>query len=99
MLDSAGGALLESVEPEFIGVGPMNPGKQDAPAAISPRSRLAQYLEEDLLALKWRRDIVGVPTYRTDTPMARLLRLDPVLHKQALRKTGVSGPRLIHRVL
>lgn len=76
MLDSAGGAFLESVEPESIGVGHMDPGAQGAPAANSP-SRLALYLERDLLALKWRRDIVGVPTYRTDTPMARLLRLDP----------------------
>lgn len=77
MLDSAGGALLESVEPEFIAVGPMNPGEQVAPAAMIPPSRLAQYLEADLLALAWRKDIVGVPTFRTGTPMARLLRLDP----------------------
>ena len=77
MLDSAGGALLESVEPEVIGVWPMDPGEQEAPVATVPRSRLAQYLEEDLLALKWRRDLVGVPTFRTATPMARLLRLDP----------------------
>ena len=76
ILDSTGGAFLESVTPESIAVGPMDPGAQDAPAAIPP-SRLAQYLERDLLALKWRRDIVGVPTLRTDTPMARLLRLDP----------------------
>ncbi|MEQ1780348.1 MAG: cupin domain-containing protein [Hyphomonadaceae bacterium] len=77
MLDSAGGALLESVEPEFIGVGPMDPGGQEAPAAIVPRSRLAPYLEDDLLALRWRKDLVGVPTFRTAIPMARLLRLDP----------------------
>lgn len=77
MLDSAGGAILESVEPEFIAVGPMNPGEQEAPAATIPSLRLAQYLEADLLALPWRKDIVGVPTYRTKTPMARLLRLDP----------------------
>lgn len=78
MLDSAGGALLESVDPEFIGVGPMNTGEQEAPAGVSPpSSRLAPYLEGDLLALPWRRDLVGVPTYRTIIPMARLLRLDP----------------------
>ncbi len=78
MMDSAGGALLESVEPEFIGVGPMNPGEQEAPAEVAPpSSRLAPFLEADLLALRWRRDLVGVPTYRTATPMARLLRLDP----------------------
>ncbi len=76
ILDSTGGAFLESVAPDSIAVGPMDPGAQDAPDAIPP-SRLAQYLERDLLALKWRRDIVGVPTLRTDTPMARLLRLDP----------------------
>lgn len=75
ILDSAGGAFLESVAPESIAVGLMDPGAQDAPAVIP--SRLAQYLERDLLALKWRRDIVGVPTLPTDTPMARLLRLDP----------------------
>jgi putative transcriptional regulator len=77
MLESAGGALLESVEPASIAVGPMDPGSHGAPVADVPRSRLAQYLEDDLLALKWRRDIVGVPTVRTDTPMARMLRLDP----------------------
>ena len=82
MLDSAGGALLESVEPEFMAVGPMYPntgdsGKQEAPAGTIPLSRLAPYLEGDLLALRWRRDIVGVPTCRTSIPMARLLRLDP----------------------
>ncbi len=83
MLDSAGGALLESVEPEFIGLGPSypsqsgNPGEQAAPVAFVPPSRLAPYLDADLLALPWRRDIVGVPTYRTETPMLRLLRLDP----------------------
>lgn len=77
MLDSAGGALLESVEPEFIGVGPMEPGGQEAPAANVPPPRLAPYLEGDLLALRWRKDLVGVPTFRTAIPMARLLRLDP----------------------
>lgn len=77
MLDSAGGALLESVEPESIVVGPMEPGKQEAPATLKPPSRLAPYLEGDLLALSWRRDLVGVPTCRTAIPMARLLRLDP----------------------
>lgn len=77
VLDSAGGAFLETVDPESVGVGPRDPGAQDAPAGSSPHSRLAPYLDRDLLALKWRRDIVGVPTFRTDTPMARLLRLDP----------------------
>ncbi len=83
MLDSAGGALLESVEPEFIGVGPFDsnkgadPGGQVAPVAIVPPSRLAPYLDGDLLALRWRKDLVGVPTFRTAIPMARLLRLDP----------------------
>jgi putative transcriptional regulator len=77
MLDSAGGAFLESVEPEFLDVGPRNPGEQEAPVAMTTSSRLAQYLEADLLALRWRRDLVGIPTYRTATPMARLLRLDP----------------------
>lgn len=40
-------------------------------------AHLAAYLETDLLALNWRKDIAGVPTFRTRTPMARLLRLDP----------------------
>lgn len=77
MLDSAGGALLESVEPGSIAVGPMDPGKQEAPAAKILSSRMAPYLEGDLLALRWRRNFVGVPTCRTAIPMARLLRLDP----------------------
>lgn len=77
MLDSAGGALLESVVPDPIDVGPIVPGAMEAPAAMVPLLRLAPYLEADLLALPWKRDIVGVPTYRTKTPMARLLRLDP----------------------
>ncbi len=77
MLDSAGGALLESVEPELIAVGPLSPGEQEAPAAMTSSSWLAPYLDADLLALRWRRDIVGVPTYRTSIPMLRLLRLDP----------------------
>jgi putative transcriptional regulator len=77
MLDSAGGALLESVEPELIAVGPLSPGEQEAPAAMISSSWLAPYLDADLLALRWRRDIVGVPTYRTSIPMLRLLRLDP----------------------
>jgi putative transcriptional regulator len=80
MLDRTGGALLESVETGSIAVGPMDPGKQEAPAAMIPSSRLARYLEGDQLALRWRRDLVGVPTSRTAIPMARLLRLDPGEH-------------------
>ena len=83
MLDSAGGALLESVEPELVAVGPFHqrngtsPREQEAPAAMISSSRLAPHLDADLLALRWRRDIAGVPTYRTNIPMLRLLRLDP----------------------
>lgn len=78
MLDSVGGAILEGLDPERMNVDAPRPGEQvSADGAPHAPAHLSPYLEQDLLALRWRKDIVGVPTIRTKTPMARLLRLDP----------------------
>jgi len=76
MLDAVGGALLERTRPspaEYFDAARL--GSQDG--AFDERSRLAPYLDRDLLGLKWRKNIFGVKTLPTDTPMASLLRLDP----------------------
>jgi putative transcriptional regulator len=79
MLDAAGGALLEKAgapaAPLFDGD---RFGAQDAVAGEA--SPLDPFLKRDLLAFAWRRNIVGVKTLPTDTPMASLLRLDPGEH-------------------
>lgn len=76
MFDAVGGALLEKTRPlpaDYFDAARL--GRQDTgPVAAS---RLDQFLRNDLLALKWRKDIFGVKTLPTDTPMASLLRLDP----------------------
>lgn len=81
MLDRAGGAILECAVPEKLALerssGPARAGEQTPRGVASVPAHLAPYLTGDLLALNWRKDIVGVPTFRTNTPMARLLRLDP----------------------
>lgn len=81
MLDRAGGAILEAAFPERLASGlssgPARVEEQTPRGVASVPAHLAPYLEADLLALNWRKDIVGVPTYRTKTPMARMLRLDP----------------------
>lgn len=69
-----GGALLEAGEAAPMPFGPADPGEPDKGAAAS---RMAQFLDGDLLALKWRRSIFGVKTASAGMPMAELLRLDP----------------------
>jgi putative transcriptional regulator len=76
MLDAVGGALLERTKPlpaEYFDA--LRLGSQDTGAATS--SRLDPFLNDDLLALRWRKNIFGVKTLPTKTPMASLLRLDP----------------------
>lgn len=69
-----GGALLEAGEAAPMPSGPADPGPSDATATPS---RLARFLDGDLLGLKWRRSIFGVKTASAGIPMAELLRLDP----------------------
>jgi putative transcriptional regulator len=76
MLDAVGGALLEGARPlpaEYFDVSRL--GLQDSEPAVS--ARLDPFLKRDLLALRWRKNIFGVKTLPTGTPMAGLLRLDP----------------------
>lgn len=75
MLDAAGGALLESAEPEAAAV-PLRPTAPQAPARPAP-SELDAFLAGDLLSLPWRKTFFGVQTLTTRTPRLRLLRLDP----------------------
>ena len=76
MLDAVGGALLERTRPlpaEYF-----DPSRLEAhEAPVHTASRLDPFIRRDLLALKWRKNIFGVKTLPTDTPMASLLLLDP----------------------
>ena len=72
---SMGGALLEAADPAEISGGTAEPRR--APAAPPERSMVADYLDCDLMALKWRKSIFGVKTVKTAMPMVELLRLDP----------------------
>jgi putative transcriptional regulator len=77
--DAVGGLLLERARPStvrFLDVGLL--GNQDAGEV--PDSRLDPFLKRDLLALAWRKNLFGVKTLPTGTPMAELLRLDPGEH-------------------
>jgi anti-sigma factor ChrR (cupin superfamily) len=77
ILDMLGGLLLES------GAGPVASmaGLADPDASAAPRdpapSHLSPYIDGDLLALPWRKNIFGVKTLPTDMKMVELLRLDP----------------------
>lgn len=73
LLDTVGGLMLEKIAPQDAVPQPALGGQ----GGHDPSTRLAPYLQRDLLALKWRRDLFGVQTHPTDTPMASLLRLDP----------------------
>ena len=75
MVDAVGGAMLEKSKPAPAGYFDTKKleGEEDE-AGLSP---LDPYLKRDLLALPWRRNIFGVKTLPTNTPLARLLRLDP----------------------
>lgn len=76
VLEAVGGALLERVKP--LPAGYFDGSRlelQESLASVS--TRLDPFLKGDLLALKWRRNIFGVSTLPTSTPMASLLRLDP----------------------
>jgi putative transcriptional regulator len=76
MLDAVGGTMLEAAKPSPAAYFDSSRlGLQDGDFVVT--SRLNPYVRRDLLALKWRRDIFGVKTLRTETPMASLLRLDP----------------------
>jgi putative transcriptional regulator len=76
MLDAVGGALLERARPspaEYFDVSRMEGQEAFAGASV----HLDPFIRGDLLALKWRKNIFGVKTLPTNTPMASLLRLDP----------------------
>lgn len=76
ILEVVGGAVLERSKPfpaSYFNDSRL--GALDAPPVRS--TRLDPYLNRDLLALNWRKDIFGVKTLPTGIPMASLLRLDP----------------------
>jgi putative transcriptional regulator len=76
MFDALGGAMLERARPEVAQN--LAEDRLGLPDSSRPTvSRLDPYLKRDLVALKWRKDIWGMKTLPTDTPMASLLRLDP----------------------
>ncbi|RYD90668.1 MAG: cupin domain-containing protein [Sphingomonadales bacterium] len=83
LFDTVGGLMLERIAPHGQvsqtppGLLPL--GQPIAAGQADPErsSRLDPYLRRDLIALKWRKDIFGVKTHGTDTPMASMLRLDP----------------------
>jgi putative transcriptional regulator len=76
VLDAIGGALLERAP--LAPAGFPDAARFDAQETISrPTSSLDRYINSDLLALKWRKNIIGLKMMPTDTPMASLLRLDP----------------------
>ncbi|MDP3738009.1 MAG: cupin domain-containing protein [Hyphomonadaceae bacterium] len=76
VLEAVGGAILERI-------GPLPTRYFDTPrlgsqeASGNRSSLLDPYLNRDLLALNWRKDIFGVKTLPTSIPTASLLRLDP----------------------
>ena len=76
MVDAVGGAMLERSKPAPAGYFDTEKleSKDKGEAGPSP---LDPYLKRDLLALSWRKNMFGVKTLPTDTPLASLLRLDP----------------------
>jgi putative transcriptional regulator len=76
MLDAVGGALLERAQP--LPVDYFDSMRLGVPARTpaSP-SPLDPFINRDLLALRWRKNVVGLKMLPTGTPMASLLRLDP----------------------
>lgn len=81
LMSALGGALLEQVQPapsgyfhaarlDRVEAGPLDK-REAAPSSLDP------FLNRDLIALKWRKNIFGVKTLPTGVPMASLLRLDP----------------------
>jgi putative transcriptional regulator len=76
VLEAAGGAILERTGP--LPTRYFDTQRLDSQEAAGKRSfSLDPYLNRDLLALSWRRDMFGVKTLPTGIPMASLLRLDP----------------------
>jgi putative transcriptional regulator len=76
LFDAVGGAMLETATPapaQYFDSSRL--AAQGGSVAIA--SRLEPFLARDLLTLKWRKDIFGVKTLPTETPMASLMRLDP----------------------
>lgn len=73
LLDAVGGLMLEEIGPR----GPVAQPALGEQGGAQRSARLDPYLNRDLLGLKWRKDIWGVKTLSTDTPMASMLRLDP----------------------
>lgn len=76
MVDAVGGALLEKSRPAPAGYFDTVRLEGEGQGEAGP-SPLDPYLKRDLLGLPWRRNFFGVKTLPTDTPLARLLRLDP----------------------
>ncbi|HVY88067.1 MAG TPA: cupin domain-containing protein [Hyphomonadaceae bacterium] len=76
MADAVGGAMLEKAKPALTGhFDGIRLG--DGADKVKRDARLDPYLRADLLALPWRKNIFGLQTLGTSTPMASLLRLDP----------------------
>ncbi len=73
LLDAVGGLMLEEIGPR----GPVAQPALGEQGGAQRTSRLDPYLNRDLTALRWRRDIWGMKTFPTNTPMASMLRLDP----------------------
>lgn len=76
LMDAIGGVLLERGDAAKA-IFRTPPGLTQSAADTPPPSGLSRYLEDDLLALPWRRSLFGVQTLPADMPMASLLRLDP----------------------
>jgi putative transcriptional regulator len=76
LMDALGGALLERAPPSSAGYFDTVRLGEPHSGEAGP-SRLDPYLKRDLVALKWRKNLFGVKTLPTGTPMASLLRLDP----------------------
>lgn len=81
LMETLGGAMMErAAGPAIQPAMSMRRPPDAAPAPLrtsADRSPLAPYLDEDLLALPWRRSLFGVKTLPTHLRMAELLRLDP----------------------
>jgi putative transcriptional regulator len=75
-MDTLGGALMEKMRPlpaEYFDASQLGLPQ----TRTSAGSRLDPFINGDLLGLDWRKNIFGVKTLPTSTPMASLLRLDP----------------------
>jgi predicted ChrR family anti-sigma factor len=76
LFDAIGGRLLEGLDETRD----MSGGAGTvalAPSRTRPERDLSPYLDQDLLALKWRRNMFGMQSRPTEEPSVTLMRLDP----------------------